>query len=253
MVLRGKMLLAMGQLDLSSFCVEAAAKLQSLSSPEEDKVSSISSSMKMSASSPQQQAIVHSFLEQFDYALSIMECECSFHPTAANNRMLGRLRIKAKRFDDAFEKCIQACQNNTATDQATELYGAYLDLSKCLIQLKCYPQAIEQLTILITIQPAKQNAEAYLQRDIAKMRMFTKYSTQELIKLSLNRYPLLDINRALVIESNSAEAYLARAAWYARYEHYSIGALNCNEAIRLCPKLVRAYLYRGCLKYSLRL
>ena len=29
--------------------------------------------------------------------------------------------------------------------------------------------------------------------------------------------------------------------------------LNCNEAIRLSPNLVRAYLYRGCLKYSLRL
>jgi tetratricopeptide (TPR) repeat protein len=29
--------------------------------------------------------------------------------------------------------------------------------------------------------------------------------------------------------------------------------LNCNEAIRLNPNLVRAYLYRGCLKYSIRL
>ena len=40
---------------------------------------------------------------------------------------------------------------------------------------------------------------------------------------------------------------------YARCERYSKGVLNCNEAIRLCPNLVRAYLYRGCLKYSLRL
>ncbi|CAF4735070.1 unnamed protein product [Rotaria sp. Silwood1] len=215
MVLRGNILLAMGQLDLASFCVEVAAKLQSLSHPEEDGLPSISSSMKMNASSPQQQAIVHSFLEQFDYALSIMERECSFHPTAANYRMLGRLRIKAKRFDDArdaFEKCIQACQN-TITDQTTELHGAYLDLSKCLIQLKRYPQAIEQLTILIKLQQANPNAEAYLQRGIAKMRMFTKHTAQELLKLSSNRRPLLDINKALVIEQNSAEAYLARAAW----------------------------------------
>lgn len=215
MVLRGNMLLAMGKLDLASFCVEVAAKLQSLSGPEEDNLPSISSSssMKMSASSPQQQAIVHSFLEQYDFALAIMERECSYHPTAANYRMLGSLRIKAKRFDDArdaFEKCIQACSN---TNQTTELYGAYLDLSKCLIQLKRYPQAVDQLTTLLKIQQPNQSAEAYLQRGIAKMRMFAKYSSHELAKLSSSRRPLLDINKALVIEPKSAEAYLARAAW----------------------------------------
>jgi tetratricopeptide (TPR) repeat protein len=212
MVLRGNMLLQMGKFDLASFCVEVAAKLQSLSTPEEDNLSSISSSMKMSASSPQQQAIVHSFLEQYDFALAIMERECSYHPTAANYRMLGTLRVKAKRFDearDAFEKCIQIC----TTSQTDELYGAYLDLSKCLIQLSRYSQAVEQLSILLKIQQSKPSAEAYLQRGIAKMRMFAKYSANELAKLSPNRRPLLDINRALVIESNSAEAYLARAAW----------------------------------------
>lgn len=215
MVLRGNMLLGMGKLDLASFCVEVAAKLQSVTGPEEDKLPSATSSMKMNASSPQQQAIVHSFLEQYDYALSIMERECLHHPTAANYRMLGRLRVKAKRFDesrDAFEKCIQACSNGPA-NQTAELHGAYLDLSKSLIQLKRYPQAIEQLTTLLKIQQANPSAEAYLQRGIAKMRMFGKHSAQELAKLSSVRRPLLDINRALVIEPKSSEAYLARAAW----------------------------------------
>lgn len=215
MVLRGSVLLAMGKLDLASFCVEVAAKLQSPPDSEEDKSTLASSAMKMSASSPQQQAIVHSFLEQFDYALSIMERECSLRPSAANYRMLGRLRVKAKRFDearDAFEKCIQACLN-TNIDQKAELYGAYLDLSKSLIQLQRYPQAIDQLTILIKLQQSEENAEAYLQRGIAKMRMFEKFSVQELTKLSVNRRPLLDINKALVIEPKSSEAYLARAAW----------------------------------------
>lgn len=217
MVLRGNMLLQMGKLDLASFCVEVAAKLQSLSGPEEDHLSSVSSSssMKMSASSPQQQAIVHSFLEHYDYALAIMERECSYHPTATNYRMLGTLRMKAKRFDearDAFEKCIQVCLSSSV-NQSNELHGAYLDLSKCLIQLKRYPQAVDQLTILLKIQQSKQSAEAYLQRGIAKMKMFAKYSAHELAKLSSNRRPLLDINKALVIEPNSSEAYLARAAW----------------------------------------
>ena len=215
MVLRGNMLLAMGKLDLASFCVEVAAKLQSLSDPEEDNSPSVAASMKMSASSPQQQAIVHSFLEQYDYALAIMERECTHHPIAANYRMLGTLRIKAKRFDearDAFEKCIQVC-STSSTNQNAELYGAYLDLSRCLMQLKRYGQAVDQLTILLKIQQPKQSAEAYLQRGIAKMRMFEKYSAHELAKLSSSRRPLLDINKALVIEPNNAEAYLARAAW----------------------------------------
>jgi tetratricopeptide (TPR) repeat protein len=215
MVLRGNMLLAMGQLDSAAFCVEVAAKLQSLADPDDDTLPTATSSMKMSASSPQQQAIVHSFLEQYDFALSIMERECSYHPTAVNYRMLGSLRIKAKRFDearDAFEKCIQVC-TNSLTNQSAELYGAYLDLSKCLIQLKRYSQAVEQLSILLKLQQPNQSAEAYLQRGIAKMRMFAKSTTQELAKLSSNRRPLLDINKALVIEPKSAEAYLARAAW----------------------------------------
>ncbi|CAF3947736.1 unnamed protein product [Rotaria sp. Silwood2] len=142
--------------------------------------------MKISASSPQQQAIVRSFLQQYDYALSIME--------------------------HAFEKTIQVC-SNSITNQTAELHGAYLDLSKCLIQLKRYSQAIEQLTTLSKIQQPNQNAEAYLQRGIAKMRMFAKFSAQELAKLSSNRRPLLDINKAPVIEPNNAEAYLARTAW----------------------------------------
>ena len=215
MVLRGNILLAMGQLDLASFCVEVAAKLQSLSNPDDDRLATASSSMKMSASSPQQQAIVHTFLEQYDYALHVMERECGLHPTAANYRMLGTLRVKAKRFDearDAFEKCIQACLY-AGTDQKAELHDAHLDLSKCLIKLKRYPQAIEQLSMLLKIQQQNPSAEAYLQRGIAKMRMLTKFSTSELMKLASYRRPLLDINRALVIEPKNAEAYLARAAW----------------------------------------
>ncbi|CAF4326031.1 unnamed protein product, partial [Rotaria magnacalcarata] len=88
-----------------------------------------------------------------DYALSIIERECLLRPTPANYRMFGRLRTKAKRFDEArvaFEKCIQACTSSTL-DQSVELHGAYLDLSKCLIQLQRYPQAVEQLTTLIKL------------------------------------------------------------------------------------------------------
>ncbi|CAF3545723.1 unnamed protein product, partial [Rotaria sp. Silwood2] len=39
----------------------------------------------------------------------------------------------------------------------------------------------------------------------------------------------------------------------AHCERCSKGVLNCNEAIRLSSNLVRVYLYRDCLKYSIRL
>jgi tetratricopeptide (TPR) repeat protein len=216
MVLRGNVLLAMGQLDSASFCVEVAAKLQSTDQHRDEKLSTPSSTMNMSTSSAQQQAIVHAFLEQYELALNIMERECVHHPTASNYRMLGTLRIKDKRYDgarDAFEKCIEICSNSGTSDHTQVMYDAYLDLSRCLIQLKSYSQAIEQLNILVKLRQASPSAEAYLQRGIAKMRMFAHVNAEHLMKLSSNSRPLLDINRALVIEPDNAEAYLARAAW----------------------------------------
>ena len=40
------------------------------------------------------------------------------------------------------------------------------------------------------------------------------------------------------------QAYLARAAYYGLKGMYTKAILNCNEAIRLQPNSVRAYLYR---------
>ncbi|CAF3939102.1 unnamed protein product, partial [Rotaria magnacalcarata] len=199
-------------------------------------------------------ALIYCKQNQHDAAIADYEAVLVLdreHAPALCNLAIIYMRTNIQKALQLFTRAIEA--EPTTLDQSVELHGAYLDLSKCLIQLQRYPQAVEQLTTLIKLQPPDQNAEAYLQRGIAKMRMFGKFSTQELTKLSSNRRPLLDINRALVIEPNSAEAYLARAAWYARCERYSKGVLNCNEAIRLSPKLVRAYLYRGCLKYSIRL
>lgn len=66
--------------------------------------------------------------------------------------------------------------------------------------------------------------------------------TFTLLILLLNMYfcfPLLFLQKA----------YLSRVAYYGLKGRYSKAILNCNEAIKICPKNVRAYLYRGVLKY----
>lgn len=44
----------------------------------------------------------------------------------------------------------------------------------------------------------------------------------------------------------SLQAFLSRAAYYGMKGRYSKGIMSCNEAIKLQPRSVRAYLYRFC-------
>lgn len=52
--------------------------------------------------------------------------------------------------------------------------------------------------------------------------------------------------------SFSEKAYLNRVAFYGLKGRYSKAILNCNEAIKIYPQSVRAYIYRGVLKYHNR-
>lgn len=52
--------------------------------------------------------------------------------------------------------------------------------------------------------------------------------------------------------SFSEKAYLNRVAFYGLKGRYSKAILNCNEAINIYPQSVRAYIYRGVLKYHNR-
>ena len=53
-----------------------------------------------------------------------------------------------------------------------------------------------------------------------------------------------DLNKSLAIDPALFQAFLARAAHYGRTGRYSKAILNCNEAIRIVPNSVRAYVYR---------
>lgn len=64
------------------------------------------------------------------------------------------------------------------------------------------------------------------------------------MKLGMNRSGLTDVNKSLALQPQFFQAYLARAAFYGRSGRYTKAILNCNEAIRITPGSVRAYLYR---------
>lgn len=48
------------------------------------------------------------------------------------------------------------------------------------------------------------------------------------------------------------KVHLSRAALYGAEGRYAKAVLDCNEAIRIQPKCVRAYLYKGALKFYLK-
>ena len=64
------------------------------------------------------------------------------------------------------------------------------------------------------------------------------------MKQGMHRNGLMDVNKALALQPQFFQAYLARAALYGRTGRYTKAILNCNEAIRITPTSVRAYLYR---------
>ncbi|MGH0182080.1 UNVERIFIED_CONTAM: hypothetical protein FKN15_017838 [Acipenser sinensis] len=54
------------------------------------------------------------------------------------------------------------------------------------------------------------------------------------------------------MKAKKYKVYLSRAAFYGEKCRYSKAVLNCNEAIKIHPKSVRAYLYRGALKFYMK-
>lgn len=51
---------------------------------------------------------------------------------------------------------------------------------------------------------------------------------------------------------HNKQVYLSRATFYGTRGRYSKAILNCNQAIKVQPNSVRAYLYRGAFKYFLK-
>ncbi|MGH0182233.1 UNVERIFIED_CONTAM: hypothetical protein FKN15_009259 [Acipenser sinensis] len=102
---------------------------------------------------------------------------------------------------------------------------------------EAYNKALEAFTSAVKINP--EHADAFYQRGLCKMRLQQATSVH-------------DFNRALAANPNLFQVYLSRAAFYGEKCRYSKAVLNCNEAIKIHPKSVRAYLYRGALKFYMK-
>ncbi|XP_031569552.1 uncharacterized protein LOC116304042 [Actinia tenebrosa] len=221
---RGKVLLEQNKMDLASYHVRQAAKLnQGL------------------GASATQQAVVQSFLKNFDQAIEVLERATRVKPTAQLFVLLGKTNMKAKRFANAiesFQKAIQIMTPwNTRSPLPLEAAPVFFLIGMCHVELSDSSSALDAFNDAIRVNP--EYAEAFYQRGLTKM------------KLSHSK-GIHDFNRALAINPTLFQAFLSRAAYYGMRNRYSKGIMSCNEAIKLQPGSVRAYLYRGALKYHIK-
>ncbi|XP_048585429.1 uncharacterized protein LOC5512045 isoform X2 [Nematostella vectensis] len=221
---RGKLLLEQKKLDLASFHVKQAAQLnQGL------------------GASATQQAVVHSFLKNFDQAIDVLERATRVKPSAQIFVLLGKTNMKAKRFEDAISSFLKAIEIltpwNSRNPMPLEAAGVYFLIGMCQSEVHNDSGALDAYNEAIKVNP--DYAEAFYQRGLTKMKLSHTKGVH-------------DFNRALAINPKLFQAFLSRAAYYGMKGRYSKGIMSCNEAIKLQPQSVRAYLYRGALKYHIK-
>ncbi|XP_052281417.1 uncharacterized protein LOC127878913 isoform X2 [Dreissena polymorpha] len=230
---RGQLLLELGNLDLAAFCVKHASEISSNSSM---------------GQRPTQQAVVHSFLKNYDKAVDALMTSTRSNPKPSMYMLLGKTQMKAKKFEDAvssFALALSLYKEQFTTQKPwkardpwpIEAADTHYLIGQCHMELHNFTQALDAFTDAIKLNP--NMAEALYQRGMARMKLKMSKGIQ-------------DFNRALALNPTIFQAYLSRACFYGSKGNYTKAILNCNEAIKLQPKSVRAYLYRGALKYHIK-
>ncbi|CAL1530862.1 unnamed protein product [Lymnaea stagnalis] len=226
---RGQLVLELGNLDLAAFCVHHAAEL-GLDNP--------NSSLGVS---PTQQAVVQSFLKNYDKAVEALQQATRVKPTAPTYMLLGKTHMKAKQFQEAVTSFTEALDKMKPWKKGDawppEAADAHFLSGICLMEMRNYSEALHQFNHAIKLRPSY--ADAYYQRGMASVRLRQVRGIQ-------------DFNRALAINPKIFQAFLSRACYYGQKGKYAKAILNCNEAIKLQPRSVRAFLYRGALKYYIK-
>ncbi|KAL4230368.1 cytochrome c oxidase subunit 1 [Mactra antiquata] len=223
---RGQLLLELGNLELAAFCVRHASEISSGSSM---------------GQRPTQQAVVYSFLKNYDKAIDALRSASRSNPSASMYMLLGKTQMKAKKFENAissFQLALSVYKPWKARDPwPIEAGDAHYLIGQCSMELRQYMDALNAFTDAIKLNP--NMAEALYHRGMARMKLKMSKGIQ-------------DFNRALAINPTIFQAYLSRACFYGIKGNYTKAILNCNEAIKLQPNSVRAYLYRGALKYHIK-
>ncbi|XP_078324094.1 uncharacterized protein LOC111124594 isoform X6 [Crassostrea virginica] len=226
---RGQLVLELGNLEMAAFCVKHASEMSSNSSLGE---------------MPTQQAVVQSFLKNYEKAIEALIAATRVKPVPPLFMLLGKTQMKAKEFKDAitsFDRALQLYKPWRREPWPMEASECHFLIGMCHIELKGYHEAKDAFTSAVKINP--NYAQALYQRGVAKMKLSSR---------GLSREGIQDFNRALAINPRIFQAYLSRACYYGMKKNYTKAILNCNEATKLQPRSVRAYLYRGALKYHIK-
>ncbi|CAG5115741.1 unnamed protein product, partial [Candidula unifasciata] len=226
---RGQYLLELGNHDLAAFCVHHSAQM------------SLDNSSDAFGESPTQQAVVQTFLKNYDKAIEVLNLATRTKPIAPYFMLLARTHMKAMQFQEAVNS-FKAALDKMKPWQAGESWppetaDAHYLTGLCYMELGSYSEALQHFNLAIKFNPSC--ADAYFQRGLACVRLH-------------NMKGILDFNRALVLDPKMFQAYLSRACYYGMKRKYAKAILNCNEAIKLQPESLRAYLYRGSLKYHIK-
>ncbi|KAJ8796054.1 hypothetical protein J1605_018202 [Eschrichtius robustus] len=172
--------------------------------------------------SPIQQALIYSFCENHDKAIQVLDGITSNKPEVTMYALLAKAQMKAKRNKEAMRMFKKALDIFSHSDKGRNAVAASSD---CLYHLGlCY---MEEGNLQLVFCIFKSIATIYLGR------------TDAFTKISVPAFFL----------SFSEKAYLSRVAYYGLKGRYSKAILSCNEAIKIYPQSVRAYIYRGVLKY----
>ncbi|KAK6173455.1 hypothetical protein SNE40_016901 [Patella caerulea] len=233
---RGQLILETGNLELAAFCVRQASEL------------SVDTTSNSLGERPTQQAIVQSFLKNYDKAIDALTAATKTVRDQGDKKtaaplfmLLGKTQMKAKRFKNAVTSFNEALSRfkpwRIREPWPAETSEAHYLCGVCHMELRSVHSAVESFNSAIKLD--SHFAEAFYQRGLARMKLKQSKGVQ-------------DFNRALAINPKIFQAYLSRACYYGMKKNYTKAILNCNEALKLQPNSVRAYLYRGALKFHIR-
>ncbi|XP_056011741.1 uncharacterized protein LOC125682590 isoform X3 [Ostrea edulis] len=241
---RGQLVLELGNLEMAAFCVRMFELGRQANTQKVARHASEIGSNASLGEMPTQQAVVQSFLKNYDKAIEALMAATRVKPVPPLFMLLGKTQMKAKEFKDAitsFDRALQLYKPWRREPWPVEASECHFLIGMCHIELKSYHDAKDAFTSAVKINP--NYAQALYQRGVAKMKLSSR---------GLSREGIQDFNRALAINPKIFQAYLSRACYYGMKKNYTKAILNCNEATKLQSRSVRAYLYRGALKYHIK-
>ncbi|XP_060684942.1 uncharacterized protein ttc6 [Hemiscyllium ocellatum] len=219
-LLRGQYLYEMKNFELASFCIQYSAEIN-----------------QASDSSPIQQATVQVFLKNYDKAIENLN---GMEKTSPLLMFLGKSQMKAGKHEDAlssFQKALDLEHEASEigiTNTVTTSVEVYYHMGLCYIELNQLREAIDSFNSAVKLLP--NFAKAYYQRGLCGLKLHDFNC-------------IYDFHRALALNPKLFEVYLSRAVYYAIQGRFLKAILSCNEALKIEPRSVRAFLCRGALKF----